>query len=472
MGYKKLGKDILLMTIGNFASKIVVFLILPLYTAYLTTSDYGTADLITTTCTLLFPLFTLIIGESMMRFALEKSCDKDQIYSIGVRVWLAGTCIFLLLSPIIRAIPTLKDCYWFLVIYYIVYSFQNTLSYFIRGINKVKIYAIGGTLNTFVLVILNVLFLVKFRLGLTGYLYSYILTGIFMCLWWFTAGRLFELKLKLFRFDKSLAKRMLQYSVPMVPNSLSWWVSNSSDKYILLYFSGVAANGIYSVAYKIPTIIITVSNIFMSAWRLSSVEEFGSEKSIVFWNDIFKKFVFVMMCTTSLILVCNKFLAGVLYSNAFYSAWKYVPVLVIASVLHSYSEFIGTMYLSSMKTKILFYSTGVGAVSNIILNIILIPHFLAMGAAIATMCSYGITFLIRLHKSRKIMKLEIGYARAVACYLAIVLQTVIASVNLKYETAISCILCIFVLSVMLKEIRDVLNMVLKKIPRLNKGGRL
>ena len=425
MGYKKLGKDILLMVIGNFASKIVVFLILPLYTAYLTTSDYGTADLITTTCTLLFPLFTVIIGESMMRFALDKSNNHSEIYSIGITVWLIGTILFLVISPIIRIVPSLKDYYWYLVIYYVTYSLQNTLSYFIRGIDKVKVYAIGGILNTFVLVFLNVIFLVQFKLGLKGYLYAYIITGAFMCFWWGIAGGLYKLKLNLRCQNKSLKRKMLLYSIPMVPNSLSWWISNSSDKYILLYFSGVAVNGIYSVAYKIPTIITTVNNIFMSAWRLSSVEEFGTEKSKLFWNDIFKKFVSLMMCTTSLILVFNKFLAGVLYSNEFYGAWKFVPVLVMASVLQSYSEFFGTVYLAAIKTRMLFYSTGIGAISNIILNIVLIPKYAALGAGIATMCSYGITFLIRIYKSREIMKIEIIYLRAVICYGAIALQVIL-----------------------------------------------
>ena len=99
VGYKKFGKDALLMTIGSFGSKLLTFIFVPFYTAILTTDEYGIADLISTTTTLLFPFFSFVICEAMMRFALDKGNDSKEVYTIGIRITFAGILLFFCLSP-------------------------------------------------------------------------------------------------------------------------------------------------------------------------------------------------------------------------------------------------------------------------------------------------------------------------------------------------------------------------------------
>ena len=329
--YKKLGKNIISLTIGSFASKLLSFFFVPFYTSILSTKEYGTADLITTTVSLLFPFFSLIICESMMRFAQEKTEDKEQIFSIGMWVWGIGFIILLICSPLLLLISSLKS-YWILVVlYYFAYSLNSNIGYFVRGIEKVVTYSIGGIINTFITVFLNILFLLYFKIGVLGYLLSFIIANIVAAFYMMISAKIYTYKYR--KIDKQLLHRMLKYSLPMIPNSASWWISNSSDKYILTFFIGVAANGIYSVAYKIPTIISMLTSIFSTAWRLSAVEEFGTEESRKFYSDVFDMYITITLCASSGLMLINKPLAHFLYSKDFYQAWKFVPILLISAVI-------------------------------------------------------------------------------------------------------------------------------------------
>ena len=96
---KKLGINVVLMSISSFGSKLLTFFLVPLYTSYLTTAEYGVSDLITTTTSLLAPIFTATIGEAVLRYALEKDIDKYQVFRIGLFIHMVGF-IALMLSLI------------------------------------------------------------------------------------------------------------------------------------------------------------------------------------------------------------------------------------------------------------------------------------------------------------------------------------------------------------------------------------
>lgn len=463
--YNRLGKNIISLTIGSFATKILNFLFVPFYTAILSTEEYGTADLIATTVSLLFPFFTCVICEAMLRFTQNDDQREEDVYVIGTVVWAVGFLILLLLSPIILLIPTLKK-YWLLIIlYYIAYSLYTNIGYYIRGIGKVVIFSISGIVNTVIAVVLNILFLLVLKIGVEGYLLAYIIAHFVSIIYMIHAVKLYKIKVFRRSFNFDLLKKMLLFSMPLIPNSASWWISNSSDKYILTYFAGVSINGIYSVAYKIPTIMSMFTGIFNMAWRLSAVEKFGSEESKKFYSNVFDMYITMTACMASLLMLLNKMLSGLLYSKDFYQAWKYVPVLLVAAMLQSYSDFFGTIYTSAYKTNILFYSTLAGAITNISLNFLLIPKYGAMGAAVATMVSYLVTFLIRFVDSRKIMKLIYEVISDLSCVAIILVQLIIATMTVDYEYLISFVCFSAMFFIRRKSIYAVSNMVFHKLKR-------
>ena len=162
--YKKLGKNVLLLTIGSFSSKLLSFFFVPFYTYVLSTAEYGIADLITTTVSLLFPFFTCIISEAAMRFAQEKENDEEMIFEIGMLIWVAGLVILLILSPVFCLVSTIKPYWGLILLYYIGYSLYTNFGYFLRGIEKVSVFAIAGILNTVISIGCNLLFLLIFKM--------------------------------------------------------------------------------------------------------------------------------------------------------------------------------------------------------------------------------------------------------------------------------------------------------------------
>lgn len=459
--YKKLGKDVLLMTIGSFGSRVISFVFVPFYTAVLTTEEYGISDLVTTTATLLLPLFTLTVFESMMRFALDKGYDPQKIWQVGCKVEVIGILVFLVLSPIIL-LTVLKDYYIFVIAYYLMMSINRCVSYFVRGINKVKVFAISGTLQTAMIVGLSILFLLVFKIGIVGYLLAHIFASFIASGYMLIAAKVYKYGFKIKGVDKQLQKEMLAYSVPMMPNSVCWWIANASDRYILTAFVGTAATGIYSIAYKIPTIVSALTSIFGNAWKLSAVDDFGSEKSKNFFSDIFSKMTVLMVLAASFLMVINKPLASILFSKDFYQAWRCVPILLMASVMHAYSEFLGSIYTSAYKTKFLVFSTAVGSIVNIVLNLILIPVYHGMGAAIATLIGYAVIWLTRVFHSRSIMKIEYHLIRDIFCYILIGVQIFIACNSFSNEYIISGALFASIFVLMHKEVKSLFCMIFKR----------
>jgi O-antigen/teichoic acid export membrane protein len=261
---------------------------------------------------------------------------------------------------------------------------------------------------------------------------------------------------------------MIAYSFPMMPNSISWWIANSSDRYILTAFSGVASTGIYSIAYKIPTILTTVSQIFVSAWRLSAVEKFGTEESIAFYQNVFKKLTAILLCSCSGLVLLNKPLASLLYQKEFYNAWKCVPFLLLASVFHANADFMGTIYTSAYKTKFLFFSTFIGATTNIVFNFALIPIWGGVGAAFATMVSYFVTWIIRLINSKSIIRLHYEISRDFLCYIVVFLQMCLAAFEFPREFFLHIFLSAIVIFIMHKDLFDIVSFLFHRFVKTSK----
>ena len=459
---KKLGKDIGLMTIGTFGSKLLTFFLVPLYTSCLSTSEYGIADLITTTISLLFPLFTVTIGEAVLRYALDKDIDRGQVFSIGVLINTVGFIVLLAFSPLWLKFDFLNEYYIFFLLYYLSYVTYQFFSYFAKGIDKVTIYTISGICQTVTTIITNVIALIVFNSGIEGYLLSFIVSNTIAALVIFIFADLRSyFNLKTIYVD--LVKEMLTYSFPMIPNSISWWVSNSSDKYILKWICGATITGIYSVSYKIPTILSIFYNIFLSAWRLSAVDEFGSKNSIRFHSEVLSKLFEVLCIVAAGIILMNKYLAKVLYANDFYQARMFVPILVIAVLVHGIGEFYGTLYTSAKQTKMLFYSSMIGALANISLNIILIPKLAGMGAAAATLISYFVILLFRAVHTRKIMKLSLDYRKMGMLSALLLIMSIIQTLDRKYSLLCSVLLFVCMLCLAKQSIVEVINIVRIKV---------
>ena len=209
----------------------------------------------------------------------------------------------------------------------------------------------------------------------------------------------------------------------MVANAIGWWINNASDRYVIIYFLGMSANGIYSVAGKIPAILNILQTIFAQAWSLSVVKEFDAEDSNLFFTNTYVIYNCFMTIGCSGLILFDKIVSKFLYAKDFYVAWRYVPFLTIAIVFGSLSGYIGGFFSATKNTKIYGQSTIWGAIANIVLNLILVPLFGAIGAAIATCISYFVIWVFRLFHSKKLIKLRVNFKKNCISYVLLLIQT-------------------------------------------------
>lgn len=430
--YKKLGKNTVLMVIGNFASKLLTFFLVPIYTYSLSTGEYGIADLMTTTISLIVPFLTLTIAEGILRMTLDKEIDNKQVFSIAVYVALLGFFLLLVFSPFISRWVSFTEYYVYFLLYYFFYVAQLIAQQFVKGIEHINVFVISGIIATIVTCGLDIVLLLVVQIGITGYLISLVAGYAISFFYIVIKEKLWRYLIKIKEVNKEIVLVILAYCLPLIPNSVSWWISNSSDKYILTFFGGVSITGIYSVAYKIPSIISMMSGILTSAWQISAVEDFGSRESAEFFSDVYNKYSSVYIVASSGIVLFIKVLAKILFSGEFYVAWQYSSILVLASVFQAMGAFLGIVYAAAKKTRTILYTTIIGAISNIILNFILIPIMGATGAAVATLISYVLVWLSRVIDTKKIIQIKIEIRREIISYILIVMQIIVTNLELPF----------------------------------------
>ncbi len=250
--YKKLMSNSLVFAIGNLGSKLISFLLVPLYTYVLTTSQYGTVDVLTTTVSVFLPVSSLSIFDAVFRFIMDKNENKKSVFTNGLLVTLYSTVLMIIAYPILLFFKVPLALPFLIILFLnILFSiFQN----FTRGIGFVKIFALAGIVSAVTLGLSNILFLVIFKLGISGYLFSIIFSLLCSIIFISLSTRIWRfIDLKYASFKE--IKKFLKYSIPLIPNSLSWWLTNDASRFFILFFVGVSGNGLFAVSNKIPTIL-------------------------------------------------------------------------------------------------------------------------------------------------------------------------------------------------------------------------
>lgn len=442
--YKKLMSNSIIFTIGNFGSKILNIILVPLYTFYLSTSQFGKVDLVTTTVGLLVPIASLSVADGAMRYAIEKNSDKEKILTNALFLVTITSISISIIGFVLYSIGLLNYIYAYFILILIFQMVYTLLSQFVRGIEKVTLFIVSGMIFTLSLGLLNIIFIVFLKLSVVGYLLSFVLANLIsIAVLIPTSYRFVNLK----KISKSYIKILVVYSVPLIPNAVIWWFINSSSRYFILFYIGVSANGIFAVANKIPSLLTMVSNIFNQAWQMSAFEEINTEEKNKFFSSVFERYMEVLVLFTAILLIVLKPLMKIMVSSSYYSSWKYIPLLSLAVVLSSYSSFIGTNYLAAKNTKGIFFSSILGGIVSIILNFILVPTLGLNGVGIAICISFLITCIYRYYDTRKIVSYMLPITKLSAVHLLLVAQVIslLFQKNIIFSIAIGTSLILIIL---------------------------
>ena len=428
---KSLIKNIGLFTMGSFGSKILSFLLVPLYTAILTTTEYGYVDLITSTASLLTPLLLLSIFDATLRFGMDANYKKVDVLSTSINIAFKGTFILILTVTVVsvtKLINIPKLYLFFLVVYFILGAISQIFNLYLRAVNKAAVIAISGIICTFITCLSNIVLLLVFKMGVVGYMVSNTIGVLIQNIYQFYFGNIYrDIRIRNYT---DLSKPMIKYSFPLIANSISWWVNNASDRYILTFIKGIAQNGIYSVSYKIPTILTMFQGIFYNAWSISAIKEFDANDSDGFIGTSYTIYSFISLGVCSGLLLFNIPLANFLYKGDYFVAWKCVPFLLMGTVFSGISQFEGSLFAATKNTKMVAKTTVAGAVVNTICNFIFIYLIGSVGAALATLLGYFVTWLLRTRYLQLFIKMKVKWVLHIFSVTIVLAQAIMATLGI------------------------------------------
>ena len=472
--YKQFASNTFFLAIGSFSSKVLSFLLVPLYTSILSTEEYGTYDLIVTTVTLLTPFLTLVISEGVMRFCLDSErYDSKEILSVGLVVVGVGSILLTFLFPLFARIEALSDYYLWIWAFFAASNIHLVLTQYLKGVGKIQLYTACGVVSTAISLILNILFLVVFDWRITGYFLAYLIAHVGVAVFIMIKINIIKTLVNPFKIEKRVYRDLIKYTVPMVPNSMSWWISNSSDKYIITWLMSTAALGVYSVAYKIPSMLTIITSIFSSAFQISAVEDFGSEKSKKFFENMYAMFASLNVSVAVVLIAFAKPLAFILFQKEFFIAWETTTILVFAYLFNFLASTLGTVYTSAKKTSILFTSTIFGALANVVLNVILIPMFGLIGAAFATLVGYVCVWILRIINVRKVLDFNLRIGVNILSYILVLVEIflVLWDKSIGYVLAGVVALTTLVINGMVLSRTELFSIAVKKFTKKMRGSK-
>lgn len=407
---KKLIKDILLFALGNIGSKIILFLLVPLYTTYMTTQEYGTSDLFFTIAELILPFVTLTIYDTVFRFGLSKDEKPADVLLISFIVLIVGSGITLLGTPLFSFYGAIAPWRWYLSCYLILYGFELTTANYIKVKNKNAWYSVISITMTALMAVLNILLIAKFRMGVQGYLIARIIS-IFVCFVFALIVSDSFTDLRTARFNKPLFKEMILFSMPMIFSSISYWVVHSSDKVMLEYMMDATALGLYTVAAKIPSLINVMINIFSQAWGISSVKEYENTNDTSFYSSVLSVYSFICFGVCIAFVAITKPFMSIYVGKDFQGSWRFVPILMVAAAFAAITYYYGTLYSTLKRSMRNMTTTVMAAVINIVVNYFGILYLGIYGAALGTLAAYLITAVVRIIDVQKFIKIEINWLK-------------------------------------------------------------
>ncbi len=451
--FKSLLSDTLIFAVGNFTVKILYFILMPIYTVALSSEEFGLADLLNNTLQFVIPIFTLSISDAVFRFMLDKNADRSSFLSNGFFVLLVSF-IVAIVGIILLSFVVHLDTYWFyFVLWYIFEALRILFAQYTRADGKIWTFSLNGILGALVLLISTYFLVLRFKLGVNGYLIAFIISDIASILFITCRIRVIS-RIKWYYVKMPVITMMLSYCLPLIPNMLSWWFTNISSRYIVAGFCGLSIAGLFSSASKLPALLNIVTSVFQQSWQMASVREFQESQSSKFFDSVFRKYSFLCLIACSILIVLVPYVSKIVLQGEFYKAWVYTPMLLFSALLGCYSTFLGTFYSVVKDNVKAMKSTMWAAAVNILLCICMIPFIGVIGALVANAVSYLVIVAIRIKDVQQYIYLPINYKTLLLSVFACLLQAITMSIDMKIGLYMSIVTMVLILFLHKSELAD------------------
>jgi O-antigen/teichoic acid export membrane protein len=406
---KNLFKNTIIFMIGNFASKFLVFLMLPFYTAFLSKEEYGYYDIIITTVMVFMPIISFQLLDGLYRELLDSKDNEEfsKLLSNTYYIVIRNSIVFVSIGIILHIFFRIQ--YAPIIIILILSTIaMNLWQQICRGLKRNKVYSISGIVYAVLMVALNIGAIRFLNFKVEGLIYANILSCLLTVVY-------LEFNLKVFKYlgfsklNSEIRKKLLSYSIPLLPTAINWWVLSFASRYIIGAMLGQNYNGIFAVSSKFPAILLMVNNIFYLAWQESAISEYKSEDKDLFYTKMFNLYAKIQLSALVILLPFTKVIIALVIGSEFKESWEYIPMLYVGAVFLSFGMFYGTGYLSSKETKGAFTTTLASSIINVALIIVGIPILKLQAVAIASALSYLVLWVIRVFQTKKYFIIRIDY---------------------------------------------------------------
>ena len=401
-------KKTAIYAIGNFGSKILAYVMVLVYSYFITADELGYYDLVLTTISMLQPLVLFQINDGVYRYLVDsKKEERSTIIGNG----FSFLCLTTLLAEFLFLLVNFR-----LDIQYAVWVgalFASTMFFVflqdaVRGLGQSKLYAAMGVLNSVVMLLCEIVGLLLLRLGILALLISKVIANV-SCILVMLLCVPDMRSAAHHRVHYPMLLPLLKYSAPLVPNTISWWVVNSSSRYIILGFLGASFNGLFAMATKFPTILTTITSIFYLAWQESAIKEYHSPNRDQFFSDVFRKYYILLLTLCLCAVPATRFVIELFVADEYKTAWQYTGFLYLGAVFSALCSFLGMGYQISKETARSFSTTVFAAGLNILVNIGLIKMIGLHAASIATFAAYLFLFFIRVKHTKRYFTLAVEW---------------------------------------------------------------
>lgn len=438
---KQLAKNTMIIFFGKVCTQLISFFLLPLYTAYLQTGEYGVVDLIQTYVTLLVPIITLELEMSIFRWLIDsrgKKDDTEKLISNDFYILIISLVLFSIIYLIVSLFINIPFKY-VILLDIIVCVLSGNLLQVARGLGKIMDFSISCILTGLTTIISNIILIVFCHMQAEGMIISMALANGVCSLYLFFKLKIYN-KIKFNKVDHKLIKEMYKYSIPLVPNGISWWVVNVSDRSIISIVLGASANGLYAISNKFPTVISSLTGIFNLSWSESASLHINSDDRDEFFSDITNTVIRLFSTLGVGILACMPFVFPMLINSKYRDAYLYIPPLVIGTVFNVAICLYSQIYLAKKMSKQVASTTITGAIINILINIVFIKYIGLFAAAISTMISYMVMAIFRHFDLKKYVNIKIDKLLIIKVFLMFILISISYYINNMYLNIFSLII--------------------------------
>ena len=450
---KELVKNTFLLSLGRFLPKLVQIITLPILTAGLTKSEYGTHDLIATLVMLLLPFATLQIHSAAFRFLLDCRNDTERSSEIITNILVVVIPVSFVVSlGIFLLFPGFRAPFKIvLALHFFLESIETTIAQIARGLGNNKAYSIGAIALAWVNGAGIVLALKMLNKGLTGVIvsvaFSYFIALIYFCV-----------TLKIWNFIKlslvSLKKigELMSYSWPMIPDELSNGALKLSDRLVITTYLGLEANAVYGVANKIPNILAMTQIVIVNAWQENASIAVNDSDSSEYYFKIFDLVFCLMIGFTALLLGLMRIIFRILIRGDYADAYIQMPILILAMFFYCMSGFQVGIYVAHKKTKSVGMTTMTAAAINLIIDFLLVNHIGITAGSISTLVAYVALYFFRAIDLRKFQPIRYNFKKQGILFALITAMFVISFLNNFYLNCINIVAGIIIFSVLNKSL--------------------